>query len=133
MDVKLKEMQKPRVVNVRDFPFEYPTPYIYVGRYMPGRFAGHPLANPFKVKRSASVAERVACLDRYREWLRNLPDRDVKLAILARKVVLSGLPLGCWCAPRECHADVLAEELLEPMRNAACELEYERIAAEHGG
>jgi hypothetical protein len=126
IDLKMQHIQKPKVVNVRDYPFEYPTPYIYVGRPMPSRFSGHRLANPFRIRRNATDTERLECLEKYREWLTALPDRDEQLAILARKLVICGMPLGCWCAPKTCHAEVLAEAILEPMRDIACELLHEQ-------
>lgn len=104
---------KVHVVNVRSFPFECPTPYIYVGRYMPGIFAGHQLGNPFKLPKKAKQQDRVECLEKYRSWLLARPDFEEQIEILVRKVVVTGLPLGCWCAPKLCHADVLAELINE--------------------
>lgn len=95
-----------RVINVREAE---PYTYIYVGRYMPGLYRGHPLANPFKLPRKATEADRSACLERYREWLLSLPDWRQQIDALAARVQATGLPLGCWCAPKACHADVLAE------------------------
>ena len=57
---------------------------------------------------------RQFCLDQYREWLDALPNRDELLHDLAAQVKQTGLPLGCWCAPKSCHCDVLAE-LIEPL------------------
>ena len=110
---------KPAVVNVRDYPLEYGQPYIYVGRYMPGRFRGHPLGNPFKVPRKATLAQRQECLEKYRAWLAEHPLRDALLEQLANKVRQTGYPLGCWCAPELCHADVLAEEVAKLLEQKA--------------
>lgn len=101
---------RPAIVNVRDFPFEAPTPYIYVGRYMPKIFNGHPLANPFKLRR---IETRDECLRKYVEWLDNDPDhiKHGQIEALASQVARSGLPLGCWCAPLKCHADILADRV----------------------
>ena len=99
------------VVNVNDYrpltsrPY---LPFIYVGRYMPGLFKGHPLGNPFKVGRKAKQSERLACLELYRDWLLQ-PEREGMLRALAENVRRTNLPLGCWCKPKECHGDVLAE------------------------
>ncbi len=107
----MPELKKTRVVNVRDYPFsdDWPQSYIYVGRQMPSRFKGHPLGNPFKLSHKATQAEREACLEKYRAWLEDLPERDALLKELADQVRETGLPLGCWCAPATCHAGVLAE------------------------
>jgi hypothetical protein len=102
-----------QVVNVRDYPTTYPTPYIYVGRYMPGLFKGHPLANPFKLSRKAADAERVACLEKYRQWVRTVPDWEDRVRELGERCRRLRLPLGCWCAPKLCHATVLAELIEE--------------------
>lgn len=119
-----------RVVNVRDFPFEYPTPYVYVGRYMPGVFRGHPLANPFKLRRKATAADRAECLDKYRAWVLAHPRRDELLAGLLRQVRTTGLPLGCWCHPQPCHADVLAELLTQFEGTAEPAAEFVDIGGE---
>lgn len=108
---------KPQVVNVRDFLFSKDPPFIYVGRAMPSfKLKAHPLANPFRMTSRAAKDEsaRQFCLDLYREWLDALPDRDELLRELAAQVKATGLPLGCWCAPKSCHADILAE-LIEPL------------------
>lgn len=59
--------------------------------------------NPFPLPRGASVAERAAVLERYRQWLMNQP----RLVAAARRE-LRGKVLGCWCKPQACHGDVLA-------------------------
>jgi hypothetical protein len=61
-----------------------------------------PFANPF-VKLAGG--DRATMVARYREWLR---ERQV---LLRRLPGLAGRALGCWCAPQECHADVLVEEV----------------------
>lgn len=96
---------KPIVVNVRNHTGKC----IYVGRRMPGKFAGHPLGNPFKLARNATEEERAMCLKLYRTWLVSLPDYEEQIAALAAEVQRTGLPLGCWCSPKTCHADLLAD------------------------
>lgn len=56
--------------------------------------------NPFKLARES---ERATVIAQYEEWLRNQP----ALVERARRE-LRGKVLGCWCAPRGCHGDVLA-------------------------
>lgn len=70
---------------------------VYIGR--PG-----PWGNPFVLKNKDDNAERRRVLEKYREWLMSQPE------LIARaKRELKGKVLGCYCAPRLCHGDVLAE------------------------
>jgi hypothetical protein len=76
---------------------------IYVGRAM-HRGGWHlqasALASPFRPGPDGSREEVVA---RYREYLLACPD------LLALLPDLRGRRLGCWCAPKPCHAVVIAE------------------------
>lgn len=84
-----------RVVHCKKEPYD-----VYIGR--PG-----PWGNPFS-ENPRSVAEvkvdsreeAIACFE---EWLRQDP-----VMIERVKTELKGKVLGCWCAPRNCHGDVLA-------------------------
>lgn len=67
---------------------------VYVGR--PGKWG-----NPIVLKRES---EREAVLEEYIEYLNDHP----QLMEDARRE-LKGKVLGCWCAPRLCHAEVLAQ------------------------
>ena len=66
---------------------------IYIGR--PTKWG-----NPFVL---TNERDRDAIVDQYRKWLRTKPE----LVAAARKE-LNGKILGCWCAPRSCHGDILA-------------------------
>jgi hypothetical protein len=68
--------------------------YVYVGR--PSKWG-----NPFFIGRDGTREEVIA---KYRAYL----DKNVVLKAQAQRE-LKGKMLGCWCAPRACHADVLAE------------------------
>ncbi len=60
-----------------------------------------PWGNPFKEGRDGS---RLEVIEKYRAWLLARP------AMVERaKRELRGKILGCWCAPRPCHCDVLLE------------------------
>jgi hypothetical protein len=60
-----------------------------------------PWGNPFTTSRAQS---RAASIARHREWFLAQPE------LVARaKRELAGKRLGCVCAPRACHGDVLAE------------------------
>jgi hypothetical protein len=66
---------------------------VYIGR--PSKWG-----NPFKLH---VWTNREDVIKSYREWLLKRPD------LLAELPELRGKVLGCWCAPRACHGDVLAE------------------------
>lgn len=70
---------------------------IYIGR--PG-----PWGNPFPLEKEE---DRQEVIDQYRSWLLQeiSSGRIQKEKILA----LRGKSLGCWCAPKACHGDVLLE------------------------
>jgi hypothetical protein len=76
---------------------------IYIGRGRCPRF-GRPgqWGNPFRVNVDG---DRDEVIGRYREWLwAEVGAGRVDLAALAS---LHGKRLGCWCAPRRCHGEVL--------------------------
>jgi hypothetical protein len=79
---------KTRVVHCKREPYD-----VYIGR--PG-----PWGNPFVLGKEDQRADVIA---KYREWLMEQP------RLLAVVPELRGLTLGCWCAPKPCHGDVLAE------------------------
>jgi hypothetical protein len=56
--------------------------------------------NPFKIGRDGDRQEVIA---KYRTYILRRPD------LLAELPKLKGKRLGCWCAPRLCHGNVLAE------------------------
>lgn len=68
---------------------------VYIGR---GR--GSPWGNPYPISDTLSREEAIA---RYRDYLLGRPD------LLARLGELRGKRLGCFCKPRPCHGDILAE------------------------
>lgn len=112
-----------RVVNVRTAE---PGTYLYVGRHAPG-LKGHPLANPYKLRRGATVHEREGCLKRYIEWL-DKEDKERAILVLAGEVLAFSLPLGCWCCDWDgvsepaplCHAVVLAKRVQEILGEQSC-------------
>ncbi|CAH6420393.1 Domain of unknown function (DUF4326)-containing protein [uncultured virus] len=58
--------------------------------------------NPFVLK---NESDRPEVIRQYREHLLASP------RLLERLPELKGKVLGCWCAPRACHGDVLVEVL----------------------
>jgi Domain of unknown function (DUF4326) len=67
--------------------------HVYIGR--PSKWG-----NPFVVGRDGARGECIALYERY------LLDSTELMAALGE---LRGLVLGCWCAPRPCHGDVLVK------------------------
>lgn len=66
---------------------------VYIGR--PSKWG-----NPFTIGKDGT-REEVVC--KYREWL-------LRNEVLSRDIrTLRGKTLGCWCAPKPCHGDVLME------------------------
>ncbi|MCE9560823.1 MAG: DUF4326 domain-containing protein [Planctomycetes bacterium] len=105
-----------RVVHVN----RHEGPSVYVGRK--GRAGrGHPLANPFKLKPNATDCERVDCIAKYREWLLARSDLAEQLEVLRAETRNGERPLACWCAPKACHADVLAGLLAAKFSPSALE------------
>lgn len=85
----------PRVVHCKRDRYD-----VYVGR--PSKW-GNPFSHLPESAAGFKVSSRQEAIDRYREWVVNQPDLMADLPSLAGKV------LGCWCHPRPCHAEVLAE------------------------
>jgi hypothetical protein len=71
--------------------------HVYIGRN-PKRMAPSKWGNAFVV---GSDGARGECIALYENWLRQ---NDALLEALDE---LRGLVLGCWCAPRACHGDLL--------------------------
>lgn len=67
--------------------------YVYVGKTSQW-------GSPFQVGWDGTAEE---IIDKYRAWLKSQPK------LLADLPSLRGKVLGCYCAPRPCHGDVLAE------------------------
>ena len=80
------ELGAPRVVHCKREQH-----HVYIGR--PSKWG-----NPFAVGKDGTRAE---CIARYEQRLRH------DAGLLAALEELRGLVLGCWCAPRACHGDVL--------------------------
>jgi hypothetical protein len=76
------------VVDFRASPYD-----VYVGR-------PSPFGNPFVPGRDGSRDEVIA---KFEAWILAQPEKVVLV-----KRFLKGKVLGCYCAPRACHADVLA-------------------------
>ena len=80
-------MANPTVVHCKRAEYD-----VYIGR--PSRWG-----NPFQIGRDGTRDEVIA---RYERWVLEQPE------LLAALGELEGKTLGCWCAPKRCHGDVLA-------------------------
>lgn len=76
-----------RVVHCKKEPFD-----VYIGR-------GGPWGNPFVIGKDG---DREHVIKNFEGWFRARPGAMAKVGTLKGKV------LGCWCAPKFCHGDVLA-------------------------
>ena len=98
------------VVNVRtgrDAPHPRLAPHlkdagllVYIGRRNRGGWPQSRWANPFRI---GSDDERARMVEQYDAWL-HAPEQADLLAVVP---TLKGKALGCWCAPKPCHGDVL--------------------------
>jgi len=86
---------KTTVVNCRHSEYD-----VYIGR--PGRWG-----NPFVIGRDGT---REDVISKFEEWLlgaRVAPNGQRRPSLEEAKRELSGKRLGCYCAPKPCHGDIL--------------------------
>lgn len=89
-------MPKTTVVNVRYSDYD-----IYIGRGIDPKtkiqsgFWG----NPYII---GPDGDRDTVIAKYRQYIMSHPD------MMAEIPTLKGKRLGCWCAPHQCHGDILA-------------------------
>lgn len=83
---------------------------VYIGR--PTIF-GNPWSHKKENHARFTVATRKEAIENYRLWLNGLAFTDVlqdkRKEILKLLPELKGKVLGCWCAPKTCHGDILSE------------------------
>lgn len=85
------------VVNIRD---RQPGD-VFIGRA--GKGEAGTFGNPFRLRAEET---RGATIERFRDWFLKRVDEDVDFR---RSVLgLQGKRLVCFCAPRDCHGDVIA-------------------------
>jgi hypothetical protein len=76
--------------------------FVYIGR-------PHVLGNPFQLHNPRDEEDRRRVIEEYRAWFLEQISVDEKLQSAVEAV--RGRDLGCWCAPRACHGDVIIEWL----------------------
>ena len=89
----LRQTWRKKVVHCKRDKFD-----VYIGR--PSKWG-----NPFPLR---SEWDRVEVIKKYEEYIRNSSD------LMAALPELKGKVLGCYCAPKACHGDVLIK-LIEEM------------------
>lgn len=88
---------KTKVVHIKKEPYD-----LYVGR---PTIWGNPFSHKpgGYVKPTNIVATREEAVEKFREYAKT------NKRILETLHMLKGKTLACWCAPKACHAHVLAE------------------------
>jgi hypothetical protein len=75
--------------------------FVYIGR--PSL-----LGNPYALPDPSDDAMRAKVIGQYKEWFESrLVENSFREAVEA----VRGKDLGCWCAPRPCHGDVILDWL----------------------
>ena len=87
-----------RVVHCKKEPYD-----VYIGR--PSKW-GNPYSHKDNTKAQFKVDTREEAVWRYEvmmlKWIEDHPDILEEI-----KKELKGKVLGCWCAPKACHGDIL--------------------------
>ena len=93
-------MKSAIVVSVNDSRFD-----VYIGRKAGLKTKSQvDWGNPFKLSRDTG-AERAGAIEKYRRHLwAQIKSEEISINQLAK---LHGKRLGCHCAPKACHGDVL--------------------------
>lgn len=86
---------KTKVVHCKRKEYE-----VYIGR--PSKW-GNLYSHKDNTIAKYKVESREEAVSKYREWILTQPD------LLSSLHELKGKTLGCWCKPKACHGDVLAE------------------------
>lgn len=89
-------MMATKIINIH-----HKVPYdVYIGR--PSKW-GNPYSHMDNTKAEYKVATRDEAVEKYAEWIRQQPVLIASLDELKDKV------LGCYCAPKRCHGEILIE------------------------
>ena len=84
-----------KVVNCKREEYD-----VYIGR--PSKW-GNPFSHKDGTRAMFKVDTREEAIEKYREYILSRPD------LLECLHELKGKTLGCWCKPKACHGDILAE------------------------
>lgn len=89
-------MTHPLVVHCKKSPYN-----VYVGR---PTIWGNPYSHKSGTAAKFRVKTRDIAITLYEEWFMSQPELVEKA-----KIELRGKILSCWCAPLDCHAEILAK------------------------
>jgi len=98
---KTPDQQQTTVVNIRHKPNAFD---VYVGRT--GLGLTSEFGNPFKIYKDGTRDE---IIEKFKKYFYNRLEKDKEFK--KHVLELKGLRLGCFCAPRRCHSDVIAAYL----------------------
>jgi hypothetical protein len=73
---------------------------VYIGR---GSIWGNPFSHKQGTRAKYIVESRDEAIREYAKWIMNQPQ------LLSKLYTLKGKVLGCWCKPKRCHGDILAQ------------------------
>jgi len=73
---------------------------VYIGR---PSIWGNPYSHKIGTLAEFSAKDRDDAVAKYKEYILSRP------ALLKRLPELKGKTLGCWCKPKSCHGDILAD------------------------
>ena len=99
-ELKVNIVNLRNVENIQDWLKD--TNNVYAGRENPEITGEAKWGNPFKLEDYSSRGEVV---DLYRQYIHS----DKQVTLLESVGELKGKVLGCWCAPNQCHTEVLHE------------------------
>lgn len=92
--------------------------FFYIGREF-RQYGASPLGNPFKLAKGASDEDRLAVVEAYSTWLDGVlsdpttpQSREIE-RIVASLLAGNRVALGCWCAPKLCHGNVVEYVVLQ--------------------
>lgn len=99
----------PLVVNIH-----HKKPYdVYIGRGRDQMHWGNPFTHMSVSLASVQVASREEAIQCFKDWIEGKAHQDVQPErrkwMLEHLSELKGKTLGCFCSPKGCHGDVLAE------------------------
>lgn len=105
-------MQTIKVISMKDkVPANHSL--VYIGRGKAGQT--NPLGNPFSMKGEAqrdSVCEQHITHTKAQWKIKNSPLRNEIIKLAKRYAQGENLALQCFCSPRRCHGDYLAQVII---------------------
>jgi hypothetical protein len=94
-----------KIVNVTGMTPNAPG-VVYCGRASRNRWRQSPWHNPFRLGKDGTREQAIA---RYRTYLLERIDQGDRDILDALDSLTTDSVLGCWCKPKACHCDVIAQ------------------------